>query len=79
MAEVNYKEYSNMSYEDQIKHIEDRIQRARDAKSHVTENIRKLEEYGEECNKQIETLLEMKFNVIHQQRLSEIQENVFGK
>lgn len=79
MAEVNYKEYSNMSYEDQINHIEDRIQRARDAKSHVTENIRKLEEYGEECNKQIETLLEMKFNVIHQQRLSEIQENVFGK
>lgn len=79
MAEVSFKEYSNMSYEDQLKHVEGKIQRVRDAKSKITEDIRKLEEYGEECNKQIETLLEMKFNVIHQQRLSEIQENVFGK
>jgi phage shock protein A len=79
MSEVSFKEYSNMSYEDQLKHVEDKIQRVRDAKSQITEDIRKLEEYGEECNKQIETLLEMKFNVIHQQRLSEIQENVFGK
>ena len=68
-----------MSYEDQLKHVEDKIQRVRDAKSKITEDIRKLEEYGEECNKQIETLLEMKFNVIHLQRLSEIQENVFGR
>ena len=79
MAEVKFEEFTNMGYEEQIKHVEDKIQRVRDAKTQITEDIRKLEEYGEECNKQIETLLEMKFNVIHQQRLSEIQDNVFGK
>jgi phage shock protein A len=79
MNEVKFEEFTNMGYEEQIKHVEDKIQRVRDAKTQITEDIRKLEEYGEECNKQIETLLEMKFNVIHQQRLSEIQENVFGK
>ena len=79
MAEVKFTEFTNMGYEEQIKHVEEKIQRVRDAKTKITEDIRKLEEYGEECNKQIEVLLEMKFNVIHQQRLSEIQENVFGK
>ncbi len=79
MAEVKFEEFTNMGYEEQIKHVEEKIQRVRDAKTKITEDIRKLEEYGEECNKQIEKLLEMKFNVIHQQRLSEIQENVFGK
>ena len=79
MNEVKFEEFTNMGYEEQIKHVEDKIQRVRDAKTKITEDIRKLEEYGEECNKQIEALLEMKFNVIHQQRLSEIQENVFGK
>ena len=79
MSEVSFKEYSNMSYEDQLKHVEDKIQRVRDAKKKNAESIKQLEGFIENCNEQIETLLEMKFNVIHQQRLSVIQDNVFGR
>jgi len=42
-----------------------------------------LEGMIENCNEQIELLLEMKFNVLHQQRMEEaldqIKDNVFGK
>ena len=79
MSEVKFEEFTNMSYEEQLQHVEDKIQRARDAKKRNAESIRQLEGFIENCNEQIEMLLEMKFNVIHQQRLSEIQDNVFGK
>ena len=79
MSEVKFEEFHNLGYEEQLQHVEDKIQRARDAKKRNAESIRQLEGFIENCNEQIEALLEMKFNVIHQQRLSEIQENVFGK
>ena len=79
MAEVKFEEFTNMSYEEQLKHVEDKIQRVRETKQSNAKAIRQLEGRIENCNEQIETLLEMKFNVIHQQRLSEIQDNVFGK
>lgn len=82
MSEVKFEESHNMSYEDQLKHVEDKIQRVRDAKTKITKDVCKLEEYGEECNKQIETLLEMKFNILHQMKMEEtldkIKGNVFG-
>ena len=79
MAEVKFEEFANMGYEEQLKHVEEKIQRVRETKQSNAKSIRQLEGRIENCNEQIEMLLEMKFNVIHQQRLSEIQENVFGK
>ena len=82
MTEVSFKEYHNMSYEEQLKHVEEKIQRVRETKQSNAKAIRQLEGRIENCNEQIEMLLEMKFNVIHQQRmeeaLSKIKENVFG-
>jgi phage shock protein A len=82
MSEVSFKEYSNMSYEDQLKHVEDQIQRVRESKQKNAESIRQLEGFIENCNEQIEVLLEMKFNVLHQQRMEEtldsVKKNVFG-
>ena len=83
MAEVKFEEYSNMSCEEQLQHVEDKIQRVRDVKKNHAESIRQLEGFIENCNQQIEVLLEMKFNVLHQQRMEEalekIKDNVFGK
>lgn len=83
MDKVEFKEYHNMSYEDQLQFLEDQIETTRDYKRSNIESIRKLEEYTEQCNKNIETLLEMKFNVLHQQRMEEalgdIKNNVFGE
>ena len=79
MAEVKFEEFHNLSYEEQLQHVEDKIQRARDAKKKNAESIKQLEGFIENCNDQIEVLLELKFNVLHKQRLSEIQDNVFGK
>ena len=71
MNEVKFEEFHNMSYDDQLKHVEDQLKR-----------VRQLEGFIENCNEQIEVLLEMKFNVLHQQRmdeaLSKIKSNVFG-
>jgi len=83
MSEVKFEEYSNMSYEDQLQHVEGKLQRMRKAKAKSVEDIRKIEEYVEVINQQIETLLEMKFNVLHQQRMEEVlnkvKNNVFGE
>ena len=83
MSEVDFKEYHNMSYEDQLKHIGDQIQRVRESKENNVKSIRQLEGFIENCNEQIEVLLELKFNVLHQQRMEEaldkIKNNVFGK
>ena len=82
MTEVSFKEYHNMSYEEQLKHVEEKIQRVRESKEKNTKQIRQLEGFNENCNEQIEVLLEMKFNVLHQQRMEEtlekIKDNVFG-
>ena len=79
MSEVKFKEFHNLSYDDQLKHVEDQLQRVRESKENNAKSIKQLEGFIENCNQQIEVLLEMKFNVLHKQRLSEIQENVFGK
>tara|TARA_Y100001972_G_C7554595_1_gene278678 strand:- start:86 stop:337 length:252 start_codon:yes stop_codon:yes gene_type:complete len=83
MSEVNFKEHHNMSYEDQLKHVEDQIQRVRESKENNAKSIKQLEGFIENCNEQIEVLLEMKFNVLHQQRMEEaldkIKNNVFGE
>ena len=83
MSEVKFEEFHNMSYEDQLKHVEDQIQRVREAKKKNAKSIEQLEGFIENCNEQIEVLLEMKFNVLHQQRMDEalgkIKDNLFGE
>jgi phage shock protein A len=83
MSEVKFEEFHNLSYEEQLQHVEDKIQHARDAKKKNAESIKQLEGFIENCNEQIEVLLEMKFNVLHQQRMEEalakIKDNVFGR
>lgn len=76
MSEVKFEEFHNMSYEDQLKHVEDQIQRAREAKKRNVDSIRQLEGFVENCNEQIEVLLEMKFNVLHQQRMEETLDKI---
>jgi phage shock protein A len=82
MSEVKFEEFHNMSYDDQLKHVEDQLKRVRESKENNAKSIRQLEGFIENCNEQIEVLLEMKFNVLHQQRmdeaLSKIKSNVFG-
>ena len=83
MEEVKFEEFHNMSYDAQLQHVEDKIQRVRESKENNAKSIRQLEGFIENCNQQIEVLLEMKFNVLHQQRMEEalekIKDNVFGK
>lgn len=82
MNEVKFEEFTNMSYEDQLKHVEDQLKRVRESKENNAKSIKQLEGFIENCNQQIETLLEMKFNVLHQQRmektLDSVKKNVFG-
>lgn len=82
MNEVKFEEFHNMSYEDQLKHVEDQLKRVRESKENNAKSIRQLEGFIENCNEQIEVLLEMKFNVLHQQRMDEaldkIKDNLFG-
>lgn len=83
MNEVKFEEFHNMSYEDQLKHVEDQLKRVRESKENNAKSIRQLEGFIENCNEQIEVLLEMKFNVLHQQRMDEaldkIKDNLFGE
>lgn len=83
MSEVKFEEFHNMSYDDQLKHVEDQLKRVRESKENNAKSIRQLEGFIENCNEQIEVLLEMKFNVLHQQRMEEaldnIKNNVFGE
>ncbi|MDA7648805.1 hypothetical protein N8580_00570 [Akkermansiaceae bacterium] len=83
MNKIDFKEYHNMSYGEQLQYLEEQIETTRGYKRDNVESIRKLEEYTEQCNKNIETLLEMKFNVLHQQRMEEtldsVKKNVFGE
>ena len=83
MSGVKFEEFHNMSYDDQLKHVEDQLKRVRESKENNAKSIKQLEGFIENCNEQIEVLLEMKFNVLHQQRMEEaldtIKDNVFGK
>lgn len=80
---VKFEEFKSMNSEEQLQHLEKEIKRVRESKRKNTESIRQLEIFNENCNEQIELLLEMKFNVLHQQRMDEafdaIKENVFGE
>ena len=79
MAEVKFEEFNDWSHEDQLQHVKEQLKRVRETKKKHAESIKQLEGFIENCNESIEALLELKFNVLHKQRLSEIQENVFGK
>jgi hypothetical protein len=83
MMEVKFEEFKSMNHEEQLQHLEKEIKRVRESKQRNTESIRQLEIFNENCNEQIELLLELKFNVLHQIRMDEafdaIKENVFGE
>ena len=43
MNEVKFEEFHNMSYEDQLKHVEGQLKRVREAKENNAKSIRQLE------------------------------------
>ena len=71
MSKFNIEEVKAMSPKEQIVELEKQIQRVKDAREQNAANIRYLEEVNENCNEQLETLIELKWNCKFQQRLEE--------
>lgn len=65
-----------MSLEEQIVELEKQIQRVKDAREQNATNIRHLEEVNENCNQQLETLIELKWSCKFQQRMNEMMDKV---
>jgi uncharacterized protein YukE len=61
MNKFNIEEVKAMSLEDQIVELENQIQRVKDTREQHAANIRQLEEMTENCNEQLETLIELKW------------------
>jgi phage shock protein A len=71
MNKFNIEEVREMSLKDQIVELENQIQRVKDTREQHAANIRQLEEMTENCNEQLETLIELKWSCKFQQRLEE--------
>jgi len=71
MNKFNIEEVKAMGLEEQIVELEKQIQRVKDTRERNAANIRRLEEVNENCNQQLEILLELKWNRKFQQRLDE--------
>lgn len=71
MSKFNIEEVKEMSLEEQIVELEKQIQRVKDTREQNAANIRRLEEVNENCNQQLETLLELKWSCKFHQRLDE--------
>jgi len=71
MSKFNIKEVKTMGLAEQIVELDKQIQRVKDTREQNAANIRHLEEVNENCNQQLETLIELKWNCKFQQRLEE--------
>ena len=71
MNKFNIEEVKAMSPEEQVVEIEKQIQRVKEARERNATNIKQLEGMTENCNQQLETLIELKWNCKFQQRLHE--------
>ena len=78
MGKTKTKE-STPNFEEMLSDIDQKIDKAREAKLAVSQNIRTLEGYLEACNEQIERLIELKWSTKMQAKLKEIKENVFNR
>jgi len=71
MNKFNIEEVKEMSLAEQIVELEKQIQRVKDIREQHAANIRQMEEMSENCNQQLETLIELKWNCKFQLRLEE--------
>ena len=71
MNKFNIEEVKTMSPKEQVVELDKQIQRVKDTREQNAANIRHLEEVNENCNQQLETLIELKWNCKFQQRLEE--------
>lgn len=78
MNKFNIEEVRAMSLEEQIVELEKQIQRVKEARERNATNIRQLEEMTENCNEQLETLIELKWSCKFQQRMNEVMDEVSG-
>ena len=76
MGKTKTKE-STPNFEEMLSDIDQKINKAREAKLTVSQNIRTLDAYLETCNEQIERLIELKWSTKMQAKLKEIKENLF--
>jgi len=72
MSKFNIEEVKAMSFEEQIVELEKQIQRVKEARERNAASIRQLEGMTENCNQQLETLIELKWSCKFQQRMNEV-------
>lgn len=72
MSKFNIEEVKAMSLEEQIVELEKQIQRVKNTREQHAASIRKLEGITENCNEQLETLIELKWSCKFQQRLKQM-------
>ena len=65
-----------MSPKEQVVELDKQIQRVKDTREQNAANIRHLEEVNENCNQQLETLIELKWNCKFQQRMNEVMDEM---
>lgn len=78
MNKFNIEEVKVMSPKEQVVELEKQIQRVKNTREQNAANIRQLEEMNENCNQQLETLIELKWNCKFQQRMGEVMDDVDG-
>ena len=76
MSKFNIEEVKEMSLEEQIVELEKQIQRVKGIREQHAVNIRQLEGMTENCNQQLETLIELKWSCKFQQRMNEMMDKV---
>ena len=76
MNKFNIEEVKVMSPKEQVVELEKQIQRVKNTREQNAANIRQLEEMNENCNQQLETLIELKWNCKFQQRMGEVMDDV---
>jgi len=76
MSKFNIEEVKAMSLEEQIAELEKQIQRVKGIREKHAANIRQLEGMTENCNEQLETLIELKWSCKFQQRMNEMMDKV---
>ena len=78
MNKFNIEEVKEMSLEEQIVELEKQIQRVKEARERNAASIRQLEGMTENCNEQLETLIELKWSCKFQQRMNEVMGELSG-
>ena len=78
MNKFNIEEVKEMSLEEQIVELEKQIQRVKDIREKHAVNIRQLEGMTENCNEQLDTIIELKWSCKLQLRMKEVMDEMGG-